>query len=78
MIVEVDEPTGNDVPTIDLGVAKRIDELLALLGKDKSEKSKDDSSKEDKSKKDKKKDKSEKSTDEDSIAEGVVLGSTCY
>lgn len=36
MIVQVDEPSGNDVPTLDIGVGKRIDELLSILGKDKS------------------------------------------
>jgi phage repressor protein C with HTH and peptisase S24 domain len=36
MIVDLDEQTGNDVPTLDLGVNQRIDELLSILGKDKS------------------------------------------
>lgn len=36
MIVELDEQTGNDLPSFDLGVNQRIDELLAILGKDKS------------------------------------------
>lgn len=36
MIVDVDEPSGNDVPTYDAGVSKRIDELLTMLGRDKA------------------------------------------